>query len=428
MEEPELLPDELFVDELLLDELSLDGRLPEARIEFGMARAEHALRASTRAIAEQFAAVHATLAEARAFPEIFVSAALAGTRDGAEFAVRAAIADLAARLSLSEQTIRSQDHQAELLLMRTPRVWALFREGDIPAANARTIAELSQSLPATAWATFDERVIAGATTLAPARFKAQARAIRERIQPTEAIERHRAAAEARRFWIDRDLDGMSWLGAYQPAEQAERAFAHVDGIARQLASQPDETRTLEQLRADVAADLLGGVLGAHPIGSSGGVPAGLSVGVLVPVMTLLGASDEPGILDGYGPIDAETARRLAAHAPSFHRILTHPVSGAILELDRTTYRVPADLARMVGLRDRQCSAIGCGRPARDCDIDHTIAWHDGGETSFANLKLLCRNHHRLKHNSRWLSEQDAAGRTTWTTPTGFVRTADPPPF
>jgi len=52
-----------------------------------------------------------------------------------------------------------------------------------------------------------------------------------------------------------------------------------------------------------------------------------------PVLTLLGGN-EPGTLNGYGPIGTDTARKLAAHGPSFLRLLTHPVWGAVLELDR----------------------------------------------------------------------------------------------
>ncbi|QWT24467.1 13E12 repeat family protein [Subtercola sp. PAMC28395] len=46
--------------------------------------------------------------------------------------------------------------------------------------------------------------------------------------------------------------------------------------------------------------------------------------VTVPVMTLLGHTDEPGDLSGYGPIDAETARELARHAPSLHPAFDAP--------------------------------------------------------------------------------------------------------
>lgn len=246
-----------------------------------------------------------------------------------------------------------------------------------------------------------------------------ARALRERLAAEPAVVRHERAAKARRVIIENDVDGMAWLHAYLPADAAHRAMANVNRMAKSLSKAKDETRTMAQLRADVTTDLLAGVLGAK--GS-----VGVTVGVTVPVLTLLGG-DEHGILEGHGPIDAATARRLAAHAPSFHRILTHPVTSAILDLDRTTYTPPADLKRMVQLKDVVCTFAGCGRPARECDLDHTLAWADDGKTQETNLASLCRHHHRLKHESNW-SVTRSAGVSTWRSPTGAIRTSDPPPF
>jgi len=243
--------------------------------------------------------------------------------------------------------------------------------------------------------------------------------VRERVQP-DPTARHAARASERHVRLDRDHDGMSWLTAYLPAAAAERAMATVDAHARALAAVAGETRTLEQLRADVAADLLGGILG------SGG--ASVSVAVTVPVLTLLGHDDGPGTLEGYGPIDADTARRLAGHASSFTRILTHPVTGTVLDVDRATYRVPADLKRWLAIRDGgACTFPGCGRAARECDLDHTVAWADGGTTSAGNLAHLCRNHHRLKHETGWSVRRGPEG-SLWRSPTGYERGADPPPF
>jgi hypothetical protein len=315
--------------------------------------------------------------------------------------------------------VRAQAHQAASLILRTPRLWGAFRSGDVAAANARTVAELVATLPdEAAWLRFEDAVLAWASTLAPARFRARARAAFERLQP-EPAERHAARSAFRRVLLEPDVDGMSWFSAYLPAAVGERAMARIESCARGLAASPSEPRTLDQLRADVAGDLLAGVLGA------GG--ASVSVAVTVPVLTLLGASEQPGTLEGYGPIDARTARELAGHAPSFTRILTHPITGAVLDVDRTTYRVPADLKRWLGLRDGGCVFPGCGRRARDCDLDHTTDWADGGTTSARNLAHLCRNHHRLKHNTAWTIDNDD-GRIHWRSPTGATRGADPPPF
>lgn len=125
------------------------------------------------------------------------------------------------------------------------------------------------------------------------------------------------------------------------------------------------------------------------------------VAVTVPVMTLLGLSDEPGDLAGHGPIDAHTARRLAAQAPSFLRILTHPETGAVLSVGRDRYAVPADLRSWLRLRDETCRFPGCSRRAQRCDIDHVKDWAHGGTTDHDNLIHLCRKHHRLKHTTGW---------------------------
>ncbi len=359
------------------------------------------------------------MVEAREFPEVYLGSHAAGP-EAVEFAERAAVADLALRMQVAEATIRAQDRQATILQARTPRVWVAFREGDIATANVRTIADLVQTLPEQAWTSFEDAVFDRASTLAPARFATFARAARERAQP-DPVQRHQVAAQGRRVRLDRDIDGMCWLTAYLPAQAGERAMARIDAGARALADAADESRTLEQLRADVTADLLAGVLRAP-----GG--AGVAVAVTVPVLTLLGVTDEPGTLEGYGPIDPETARELAGHAPSFTRILTHPVTGAVLDVDRDSYRVPADLKRWLRVRDgNTCTFPGCGRAARDCDLDHTIAWEHGGTTTATNLAHLCRDHHRLKHNTAWTVHRTPEG-ATWRSPTGTSYGTDPPPF
>jgi len=136
------------------------------------------------------------------------------------------------------------------------------------------------------------------------------------------------------------------------------------------------------------------------------------VAVTVPVMTLLGLSDEPGDLAGHGPIDAHTARRLAAQAPSFLRILTHPETGAVLSVGRDRYAVPADLRSWLRLRDETCRFPGCSRRAQRCDIDHVKDWAHGGTTGHDNLIHLCRKHHRLKHTTGWTVSTGPPGGTS----------------
>jgi hypothetical protein len=403
-----------------------DPRRADVRVEFGVARAEVSHGAINRLTAEQWGSFADVLDEARHSPGVFVDPLLPmRAAERVEFAQRAAAADLAVRLGMSESSVRSQASDAVTLRGRLPLLWARFRDGDVSPANARTAADLVRLLPVDAGvdAIFDAR-LDEVSAQAPGRFRIRARVLRERLHAVPLAERACAARETRGVWVDNDVDGMAHLSMKLPAEDAHRAFARIDAAARTISAVADERRTLAQARADVATDLL--------LGSIGGprVPQ-VAVAVTVPVLTLLGAGDEPATLDGYGPIDADTARRLAAHAPSFTRLLTHPVSGALLDIDRTVYRPPADLKRWLEVRDQLCSFPGCCRKARNSDLDHTVDRQFGGPTRASNLAHLCRHHHRLKHKTRWKAQAAHTRdrrRVGWTSPTGYYRDSDPPPF
>jgi hypothetical protein len=56
------------------------------------------------------------------------------------------------------------------------------------------------------------------------------------------------------------------------------------------------------------------------------------------------------------------------------------------------YRPSAALADFVRCRDLTCRWPGSDRPAVHCDLDHTIAYADGGPTHASNLKCYCRIH------------------------------------
>jgi hypothetical protein len=148
-----------------------------------------------------------------------------------------------------------------------------------------------------------------------------------------------------------------------------------------------------------------------------------------------GPAGSPGCaeLAGYGPIPVGVAERIAAGAGSWSRVLTHPVTGTVLDHDRTTYAVPADLKRRLRARDGTCRFPGCRRRAERCDLDHTVAWVEGGPTAADNLAHLCRHHHVLKHRDgplgRWRvrhrRRESPEGVLEWTSPAGRVHVTYP---
>jgi len=163
----------------------------------------------------------------------------------------------------------------------------------------------------------------------------------------------------------------------------------------------------------------------------GGLPPDWARGIrptvvlTVPVLALLGVGDEPASLEGVGPIDLDTARELAAAAPSFLRVLTHPETGAVLSVGRERYVPPADLRAALLVRDGTCRFPGCARRAVRCDVDHAIAWQDGGRTSIDNLAHLCRKHHRLKHAAGWTVTHESGGTLRFTSPSGSTAVSEP---
>ena len=221
--------------------------------------------------------------------------------------------------------------------------------------------------------------------------------------------------------------------------------------------------TIDQLRADLLADLL---LRGAPAGHD--TPDGLlaaitaRVDVTVPVLTLIDGenlagsghasedcpiadtaaaavagpatavntstetakSQVPAELDGRHPIDPATAIILAGQATAWNRVLTDPITGAVLAVDR--YRPGEDLKRLLTARDTRCRFPGCGIKARNLDLDHTHDAALGGPTETGNLAGLCRRHHMLKHHSRWKPRQTGAGILEWTSPTGRKHTDHPP--
>jgi hypothetical protein len=147
--------------------------------------------------------------------------------------------------------------------------------------------------------------------------------------------------------------------------------------------------------------------------------------VMVPLSTLLGG-DEPGELVDHGPIDAATVRELAYSSDAtWRRLLTDPVSGAVLELGAHTYVPGRALDRFVRKRDRTCRFPGCPRNADRCDLDHTVPF-PAGSTVPRNLAALCRHHHLLKHHAGWTCDQLDDGSLRWVSPTGRVHVVPSP--
>ena len=207
---------------------------------------------------------------------------------------------------------------------------------------------------------------------------------------------------------------MAWVTCYLSADCAATVLAAVDAVAYEtIHGKGGDPRTADQRRADAVVEMACALLAdPHLTRAHGQRPA---IQVTVAASTLMGLDDQPADLDGYGPITAAMARRIASDPTARWRRLLTDDDGVVRCAGVKTYEPPADMVRTVIARDAHCMFPGCRRKAQYDDLDHVDAWHDGDQTTVENLLSLCRRHHRLKHSGRWRIERDdITGVTTWT--------------
>jgi hypothetical protein len=328
-----------------------------------------------------------------------------------------------AALRLSPGTAAQRLEVARALADRLPTTLELLARGEISYLHARALADAVTELDTATTTKVEDLVLPRAGRQTVGQFRASVRRAVIAVDPRQADQRHQDAVEHRQVVITPVEDGMAQLWALLPAEGAALVKTVLDSLAAGKSS--GETRTLDQRRADCLVDVFARVLGDPSLPEQHGHrPA---IHVTVAASTLLGCDERPAELEGFGPITAQTARRIAAdQSGTWRRILTDSTTGQVLEYGRTTYRPPANLADHVIARDRTCVFPGCRRPARHCDIDHGAAWCTGGETCEHNLHPLCRRHHHAKHDAGWTVQRTENGSYRWTDPTGHTHTVHPP--
>ncbi|MBN9213035.1 MAG: DUF222 domain-containing protein, partial [Microbacterium sp.] len=377
------------------------------------------------------------------------SAGLRAVSRAAEMALREVASEIAAASHLSDRAVQGQIGQAMTLTDDFPVTLDAWEAGALAHAHVRVIVDAGTPLPPERRAEFDVLAVTTAEGLSPGRLKARLAALAEALQPTTLTERHRRGRETRCVRVVPGVDGMSDLiatlptvlavGIYDRLVQQSAAIIdarrdtpregprspagtgiavnthgaeggaagsggwaegtaaeHGSTAAPEPAPAPD-TRTADQVRADILADLLlTAAPDADPTRADDG-PGVLGairarVQVVVPALTMRHPGTEnsdPATLVGHGPIDADTARALADATPlPWDRVLTHPVTGAVLHTD--TYARTTAIDRHLRARDRHCRWPGCTTPAVRCEVDHTRDHALGGPTNVTNLAHLCQ--------------------------------------
>lgn len=341
--------------------------------------------------------------------------------------------------------------------------------GRIDAARARVIVDGLEHVGWEVAAAVEDRVLPPAPNRTPAQLRSDVAKALIAVDATAAEERARQRATCRRVTRPRaEHDETASMRIEGPAADVLALDLALDASARSAKASGDQ-RTIDQLRFDSLAGIAHHALATGHLGDPGtGTRLAGTKGHLPRIHVTMGldqllppaAAGTPAAtesrpdahadsgpdagpgelrwppalpgerlrteavpeLAGYGPITPATARALAAGG-IWSRIVTDPLSGAVLDVGSARYRPTRAIAEHVIARDRTCIRPGCTHQARSCQLDHTIPYNhaqpeSGGRTSVANLGPLCGRDHQVKTHTGFRVTQTEPGIFEWTTPTG----------
>lgn len=383
--------------------------------------------------------------------------------------------EIATALRMSGSTAQGRIDVARTLTQYLPGATAALAVGDISPAHANVIARESaqlirQGVAPEVLKLIEDEAIAHAEFHTPAQVANKVRSCIAMFAP----EQFEAAAveekSTRRVSCYPNANGMATIVAFLPAADAQTIMLAIDRLAHKTnGAAKEKLRAFQEksgyrMRAnsnspfpsdsesstatnnantngsadfnltDFSADLMD-PMDAHRADAMTAIAAlfletnedqvmnhgrPITVNLTIDLPTLLGLSENPGQLSGYGAIPATVARELAADG-KWRKFITDPTTGNLLDFGRESYLPPQVLRDFLLARDKTCRFPGCRRSGVKGEIDHVIPWEEGGETSPKNLGLLCKRHHQLKTHGGWKLESFEDGSCEWTSPLGKKR-------
>ena len=385
--------------------------------------------------------------------------------------------EIATALRMSSSTAQGRIDVARTLTQFLPGATAALAIGDISPAHANVIARESaqlirQGVAPEVLKLIEDEAIAHAEFHTPAQVANKVRSCIAMFAPDQFEAAVVEEKSARRVSCYPNANGMATIVAFLPAPDAQTIMLAIDrlanktnGVAKEklrifkeqsgarmrananspiptpsdfLSTDSSADSNISAARdfnlTDFSADLMD-PMDAHRADAMTAIAAlflatnedqvmnhgrPITVNLTIDLPTLLGLSENPGQLSGYGAIPAAVARELAADG-KWRKFITDPTTGNLLDYGRESYLPPQALRDFLLARDRTCRFPGCRRSGLKGEIDHAIPWEEGGETSPSNLGLLCKRHHQLKTHGGWKLESFEDGSCEWTTPVGKKR-------
>lgn len=392
--------------------------------------------------------------------------------------------EIALAVGCSEHAARDLVAVGLDLRFRLPQTNNDFGGGRITYQHAKVISETTRELSVDTVEKLDARLVEAAQTRTPPRLRILARRLVATADPAAMARRHRCDYDARSTAMFPNGDG---IGAFC-FNHALATMCVIDdhlGAWAQQRRRLDPTTSYAAHKADAAALLL---LGQHPLtgaplignqqltptatpataqaqgparadepcpaaprpawpapGSdfesqyahwpkiptvadpTNFLPARTELRIHMSADTLLGIDNETCELEGYGPLTAAQARRLAVQSATttLRRVFTDPADDSILFLDARTYRFKHQQTETINTLHPISCFPGATTPADKCDTDHRDPYRLGtpdtdppGQTVVPNGQPLDRPHHRHRTRLGWTAVAHPQDPHTiaWTSP------------
>ena len=323
---------------------------------------------------------------------------------------------------------------ARVVAAELPHTWAAWRDGRVTEWTTTLVARETACLSLEDRLAVDALVAADADRLeamGPREVASWVAAEASRLDPASVVARRRRAEGDRHVSLRPAPDTMTWFTALLPVKDGVGLFATLSRTADAARVSGDP-----RSRGQVMADTL--VARVHANGEAGGMttdapmPPRVTLGLVMSDVALLGGSDDPAHLDGYGTVPAELARELVAGSlgageeVEVRRLWTNPTTGELVAMDSRSRLYRGLLARFVRLRDQVCRTPWCAAPVRH--VDHVEDHASGGPTSASNAQGLCEACNHAKQAPGWHARPGPDGSVVTTLPTGHRQVSRPPPL
>lgn len=198
--------------------------------------------------------------------------------------------ELAAATRITEYAAGRLLMHAEALVSRYPSVLDSLWGGRITEKHAEIYVDLVDEVPPELRGQVCDRALVLAETQPVGSFRRALRDLISRVSARTLDQRYQTAITRRRVWVERGADGMDQFGLFHPGVEVQAIDGRITAMAKVIAAADGETRTLDQIRADIVADLLIDGTTAHLPATVSGIKA--KVVVTVPVLSLLDSTSD----------------------------------------------------------------------------------------------------------------------------------------